>query len=85
MSKFKVVPGRKNDRDKLLLYNGSPVSFKDVAKMIIFFMRNEDAVYNEAHHKGAQKFIDYIREVLDTREIPNDKNYQLNKKELVQV
>jgi|TARA_B100000085_G_C18446323_1_gene472929 hypothetical protein len=79
MEKFKIIKGRKHSKDRILLYNGKAVSFKDVAKMCIFFMINEDNVYNKPWHKGAKKFIEYIQEVLNTRKIPNDKDYQLGK------
>ena len=41
----------------------TPVTFKDVAKMIIFFMMNEDRVYNKPWHKGAKMIIEYFKEV----------------------
>ena len=85
MNKFKIIEGRKNEKDKILLYNGKPVTFVDVAIMCRFFIENEEAVYPPPRYKGGQMFIDYIKEVLDTRKIPNNKKYQLDKTEVVLV
>tara|TARA_Y100000592_G_scaffold19636_2_gene30101 strand:- start:4454 stop:4714 length:261 start_codon:yes stop_codon:yes gene_type:complete len=80
MKKFKAVKGRKHPKDNLLLYYGNPVEFKDVAKMCVFFMENEDNIYPpEEGFEGAEKFIKYIKETLNTRKLPNDKDYQLGK------
>tara|TARA_Y100000593_G_scaffold90858_1_gene178224 strand:- start:813 stop:1073 length:261 start_codon:yes stop_codon:yes gene_type:complete len=79
MDKFQTRQGRKSKEDKILLYYGNPVSFKDVAKMMIFFMMNEDRVYNKPWHKGAEMIIEYFKEVLNTRKIPENEKYQLGK------
>ena len=79
MDKFVTKQGRKSKDDRILLYYGHPVTFKDVAKMIIFFMMNEDRVYNKPWHKGAKMIIEYFEEVLKTREIPGDTKYKLGK------
>ena len=79
MDKFQTRQGRKSKDDRILLYYGHPVTFKDVAKMIIFFMMNEDRVYNKPWHKGAKMIIEYFEEVLNTGKIPNNKDYQLGK------
>ena len=62
-----------------LLYYDNPVSFEDVAVMCKFFMINEDKIYPSPRFKGAEMFKEYIKEVLDTREIPNKNKFQLNK------
>ena len=65
VKKFEVIQGRKNDKDKILLYNGKAVAFEDVALMCIFFMGNEDNLYPPSRgYKGAEMFKDYIKEVL---------------------
>ena len=80
MKKFKVIQGRKSKDDSILLYNELPVSFEDVAKMCIFFMRNEDVLYPPSKgYKGAEYFKEYIRETLETRKVPSSKKYQTNK------
>ena len=42
MDKWQVIQGRKSEKDKILLYQGKAVAFRDVAMMCIFFMENED-------------------------------------------
>ena len=80
MSKFKIVQGRKNKKDKILLYNDKAVTFEDVAKMCIFFMANEDNLYPPSKgNLGAQMFINYIKETLDTRKVPTDIKYAIKK------
>ena len=80
VEKFKIVKGRKSPEDKILLFNDVAVKFEDVAKMICFFMDNEDTLYPPSKgFKGAEFFKEYIRETLDTRKIPSSKKYQTNK------
>tara|TARA_Y100001937_G_C6879494_1_gene224108 strand:+ start:235 stop:492 length:258 start_codon:yes stop_codon:yes gene_type:complete len=80
MDKFKVIAGRKNKNDRILLYNGKAVSFEDIGRMCIFMMMNEDNLYPKPRYKGRDMFIEYIREVLDTGKIPSQNKYQLGKK-----
>ena len=80
MDKWKVIQGRKSEEDKILLYNGKAVAFRDVAMMCIFFMENEDKLYPQSKGlKGAELFKDYIKEVLETRRVPEDKKYAIRK------
>tara|TARA_B100001939_G_scaffold180763_1_gene155805 strand:- start:329 stop:592 length:264 start_codon:yes stop_codon:yes gene_type:complete len=80
MDKWQVVQGRKSEKDKILLYQGKAVSFRDVAMMCIFFMENEDNLYPPSKGlKGAEMFKDYIKEVLENRKIPEDKKYAIRK------
>ena len=85
MSKFRHIQGRKNEKDRILLYNGKAVSFEDIGIMCIFMMMNEENVYPKPKYRGKDMFVDYMKEVLDTGKIPNQKKYQLGKKELVKV
>ena len=41
---------------------------------------NEDNLYPPPRFKGAQMFIDYMTEVLETRKIPKNSRYQIKKK-----
>tara|TARA_B100001057_G_scaffold305780_1_gene305937 strand:+ start:742 stop:1011 length:270 start_codon:yes stop_codon:yes gene_type:complete len=80
VKKFKMIKGRKCEKDLILLYNDKAVAFEDVAMMCIFFMGNEDNLYPPSKgFQGAEKFKDYIKEVLETRRIPSDKKYQIKK------
>ena len=80
MDKWQVVQGRKSEKDKILLYQGKAVSFRDVAMMCIFFMENEDNLYPPCKGlKGAEMFKDYMKEVLENRKIPEDKKYAIRK------
>ena len=45
MNRFQFVKGRKKENDMIMLFNGLPVKFEDVAKMCLFFMKNEDNLY----------------------------------------
>ena len=66
-----------------MLFNGVAVKFEDVAKMCLFFMKNEDNLYPpEQGFKGAALFKNYMYDVLETREIPKDRNYDINKNKL---
>ena len=80
MDKWQVVQGRKSEQDKILLYNGKAVAFRDVAMMCIFFMENEDILYPPSRGlKGAEMFKDYIQEVLENRKVPTDSKYAIRK------
>jgi hypothetical protein len=79
MKKWDKVKGRKHPEDEILLYYGKVVSFEDVAVMCKFFMMNEDKIYPPPKFKGAGMFKEYIKEVLDTRELPDNDKFQLNK------
>ena len=79
MSKFKIIQGSKSEKDRILLYNGRAVAFEDVAEMCIFFIANEDNLYPPPRFKGGQMFIDYMTEVLETRRVPTDSKYAIQK------
>ena len=79
MEKFKYVQGNKSPDDKILLYYNNPVTFEDVAKMIIFFMNNEDRLYPPPA-KEAGLFKEYIMDVLNKRKIPTDSKYKVRGK-----
>jgi|TARA_Y100001938_G_C8003044_1_gene385795 hypothetical protein len=86
MSRFSFVKGRKSAKDTIMLFNGVAVKFEDVAKMCLFFMKNEDNLYPpEKGFKGAELFKSYIREVLDTREIPKNSKYDIKKNKLTKI
>jgi len=69
-----------------MLFNGIAVKFEDVAKMCLFFMKNEDNIYPpEKGFKGAELFKQYIKEVLDTRDIPNNSMYDIKKNKLTKI
>jgi hypothetical protein len=77
--KFQWVQGRKHTDDKILLFNGVAVEFRDVAMMCLFFMQNEDTLYPPPRFKGADMFKDYIKETLETRKIPTQDKYKIKK------
>ena len=86
MSRFEFVKGRKSPNDYIMKFNGIAVKFEDVAKMCLFFMRNEDNLYPpEKGFKGADLFKNYIQDVLETREIPSNKKYEIKKNKLTQI
>jgi|TARA_R110000782_G_scaffold219427_4_gene306783 hypothetical protein len=86
MSNFKFIKGRKSEKDCIMLFNGIAVKFEDVAKMCLFFMKNEDNIYPpEKGFKGAELFKQYIKEVLDTRDIPNNSMYDIKKNKLTKI
>ena len=67
--KFDYVQGKKHPDDKILLFNGIAVEFRDVAMMC-----------PPPRYKGGEMFADYIREVLETRSIPTQSKYQIKKR-----
>ena len=89
MSKFKrfdFVPGRKSSKDYIMKFNGIAVKFEDVAIMCLFFMKNEDNLYPpEKGFKGAELFKSYIKEVLETREIPKNRKYDIKKNKRTKI
>ena len=86
MSRFEFVKGRKSPKDIIMKFNGLPVKFEDVAKMCLFFMKNEDNLYPpERGYKGAKLFQEYIMDVLETREIPQNKKYDIRKNKLTRI
>ena len=86
MSRFEFVRGRKSPKDMIMKFNGIAVKFEDVAKMCLFFMKNEDNLYPPSQgFKGAELFKNYMYEVLETREIPRDKKYAIKKNKLTKI
>ena len=86
MNRFEFVKGRKSPKDMIMLFNGVAVKFEDVAKKCLFFMKNEDNLYPPSQgFKGADLFKNYIYEVLETREIPKDKKYDIKKNKLTKI
>ena len=84
--KFEYIKGRKKEGDRIMKFNGVAVKFEDVAKMCIFFMNNEDILYPpEQGFKGAEMFKDYIKDVLETREIPTNSKYKIKKNKLTKI
>ena len=60
MNRFQFVKGRKKENDMIMLFNGLPVKFEDVAKMCLFFMKNEDNLYPPSQgFQGAELFKNY--------------------------
>ena len=84
--RFEYIKGRKKEGDRIMKFNGVAVKFEDVAKMCIFFMNNEDILYPpEQGFKGAEMFKDYIKDVLETREIPTNSKYKIKKNKLTKI
>ena len=78
--RFEFVKGRKSPKDFIMKFNGVAVKFEDVAKMCLFFMKNEDNLYPPSKgFKGAELFKEYMYEVLETREIPKNRKYDIKK------
>ena len=86
MQRFEFIKGKKSPYDKIMLFNGIAVKFEDVAKMCLFFMKNEDNVYPPSKgYKGAELFKSYIKETLETRKIPQSNKYDIKKNNLQKV
>ena len=86
MTRFEFVKGRKSPKYIIMKFNGIAVKFEDVAKMCLFFMKNEDNLYPPSQgFKGAELFKSYIREVLETREIPKNRKYDIKKNKLTKI
>ena len=86
MNRFQFVKGRKIKNDMIMLFNGLPVKFEDVAKMCLFFMKNEDNLYPPSQgFQGAELFKNYIQDVLRTREIPKNSKYKIKKNKLTKI
>ena len=86
MTRFEFVKGRKSPKDMIMKFNGIAVKFEDVAKMCLFFMKNEDNLYPPSQgFKGAELFKSYIREVLETWEIPKNRKYDIKKNKLTKI
>ena len=79
---IEIIQGRKKEIDRIILYNGKPVSFPELAELIIFFMENEDNLCPNG--LGREMIKEYIRKVLDEGEVPNDPKY-LSKKSKCQL
>jgi len=80
MNKFETVPGRKSPDDKILLYNGLPVTFEDVALMCLFFVENEERLYPQKNgFMGGELFKEYIAKTLYYGEVPKDSKYKPKK------
>ena len=86
MNRFEFVRGRKSPKDIIMKFNGLAVKFEDVAKMCLFFMKNEDNLYPPSQgFKGAELFKSYMYDVLETREMPSNKKYEIRKNKLTKI
>lgn len=61
IKKFRMVQGRKSEKDKILLYNDKAVAFEDVSRMCLSIKDND--------------FMTYLKKVFETRRIPKDSKY----------
>ena len=61
IEKFKIIQGRKSEKDRILLYYGKAVAFENVARMCLSVKDNY--------------FMTYLKKVLETRRIPKDNKY----------
>ena len=73
-------PGRKGPGDKIIKYNDLPISFKEIAKILLLLWEIEDNNYPPPA-KGAKLSIEFINELYETRELTDDllRKYYLKK------
>ena len=61
IEKFKIIQGRKSEKDRILLYYDKAVAFENVSRMCLSIKDNN--------------FLTYLKKVLETRRIPKDNKY----------
>ena len=71
--------GRKSPDDIIIKYNELPISFVEIAKILLLLWDNEDRNY--PHGKGAKMSLNFINELFEKRELTDDllRKYKLKK------
>ncbi len=72
--------GKKHKDDKIVFVNGHPITFKELAEIMIVFYNNEENIYPQPRFKGGEYFADFIRECLTSKAVTEEilKKYKLN-------
>lgn len=73
--------GRKGPNDKIIFYNGLPISIKEVTEILIMLCDNEDQLYPPPRFKGSKMLMSFVNEALEKRQIDDDllRKYKLIK------
>lgn len=73
--------GTKGPEDVIIKYNGLPISFVEIAKLLLKLWENEDKLYPPPRFKGASLSMEFIQELFETRELTDDllRKYHLKK------
>ena len=75
-----VKRGKKHPDDKIVFINGHQITFKELAKICVIFVVNEDNIYPPPA-EGGQYFINFMTECMDKRCVDDEimKKYKLCK------
>jgi len=73
-------PGRKGPGDRIIKYNDLPISFKEVAQILLLLWEIEDNNYPPPA-RGSQMSVDFINELYEKRELTDEllRKYHLKK------
>jgi len=73
--------GKKGPDDVIIKYNGLPISFIEIAKVLLILWENEDNLYPPPKLRGAGMSMDFINELFEKRELTDDllRKYHLKK------
>ena len=64
--------GRKGPEDKIIKYNGLPISMNEIAKLLLMLWENEDKLYPPPKFRGAKMSLDFINELFEKRELSEE-------------
>ena len=70
--------GTRSEGDRIIKWNNSPLSVRDLSKILLLMWENEDRRHLPPQ-RGAKMLLDFINELFDKREITPDmiKRYML--------
>jgi hypothetical protein len=76
---IEFLEGTKGEGDKRVLWNGTQVTFLEIATIVDTLCKNEDIIYPKPRYKGGQMLLDFLQEVYDSGGITDElcKKYRL--------
>lgn len=64
--------GKKSPDDVIIKYNDKPISFVEIAKLLLMLWENEDKLYPPPRFKGAGLSMEFFKELFETRQLTDD-------------
>lgn len=65
--------GNKAEGDQIIKYNGLPISFKEIAKVMLKLWDNEDLLYPPSKGlRGAKMSMDFLNELFEKRDLTKE-------------
>ena len=52
--------GNKHPKDKIILINGHQLTFRELAKICVIYVKNEDNIYPKPRFQGGDYLINFL-------------------------